>query len=73
MNIDHPIIQTQNLQKVYKARRRAGIHAVRDLNLSVMPGEIFGLVGPDGAGKTTTIQMLLYRRRTTGSGWCTPW
>ena len=58
MNNDHPIIQTQNLQKVCKARRRAGIQAVRDLNISVMPGEIFGLVGPDGAGTTPTSQMV---------------
>ena len=32
--------------------------AVRDLSFSVRPGELFGLVGPDGAGKTTTLRML---------------
>jgi ABC-2 type transport system ATP-binding protein len=32
--------------------------AVADLDLAVRPGEIFGLVGPDGAGKTTTLRML---------------
>ncbi len=32
--------------------------AVDHLNLSIAPGEIFGLVGPDGAGKTTTLRML---------------
>ncbi len=32
--------------------------AVDDLTLEVHPGELYGLVGPDGAGKTTTIRML---------------
>jgi ABC-2 type transport system ATP-binding protein len=32
--------------------------AVRGLDLAVKPGEIFGLVGPDGAGKTTTMRLL---------------
>jgi ABC-2 type transport system ATP-binding protein len=34
------------------------IHAVDELDLRVGPGEIFGLVGPDGAGKTTTMRLL---------------
>jgi len=32
--------------------------AVEGLTLSVHPGELFGIVGPDGAGKTTTLRML---------------
>jgi len=34
-------------------------HAVQDVSLSIQPGEIYGLVGPDGAGKTTTMRMLV--------------
>lgn len=34
------------------------VAAVQGIDLRVKPGELFGLVGPDGAGKTTTIQML---------------
>jgi ABC-2 type transport system ATP-binding protein len=32
--------------------------AVRELSMSVQPGEMFGLIGPDGAGKTTTIRLM---------------
>jgi ABC-2 type transport system ATP-binding protein len=34
------------------------VKAVRELSLTVTAGEMFGLIGPDGAGKTTTIRML---------------
>ena len=39
-------------------RRFGAVTAVDCLNLEVAPGETFGLVGPDGAGKTTTLRML---------------
>ncbi len=48
-----PIIETQDL-----TRRFGDITAVDHLNLTIEAGEIFGLVGPDGAGKTTTLRML---------------
>ena len=53
MNVDRIVIQTDNL-----TRRFGKLTAVDGLNLAVAQGEIFGLVGPDGAGKTTTIRML---------------
>lgn len=34
------------------------VQAVEDINLSVAPGELFGLIGPDGAGKTTIFRIL---------------
>jgi len=46
-------IQTIHLTKSFEP-----LVAVRDLNLEVKPGEIFGLVGPDASGKTTTLRML---------------
>lgn len=48
------IIQTNNL-----TRKFGDTVAVDGLNLAVHRGEIFGLVGPDGAGKTTTIRLLV--------------
>ncbi len=46
-------IETRGLSKKYES-----IAAVLSLDLMVREGEMFGLVGPDGAGKTTTIRML---------------
>ncbi|HEX9292266.1 MAG TPA: ABC transporter ATP-binding protein [Gemmatimonadales bacterium] len=39
-------------------RRFGSVVAVRDLNLAIAKGEVFGLLGPNGSGKTTTIRML---------------
>lgn len=47
------IIETSGL-----TRRFGNLTAVDHLNLTIASGEIFGLVGPDGAGKTTTLRML---------------
>ncbi len=48
-----PIIETVGL-----TRRFGKLAAVADLDLSIARGEIFGLIGPDGAGKTTAIRLL---------------
>lgn len=48
-----PAIVARGLTKAFP-----GVQAVSNLSFAVHPGEIFGLVGPDGAGKTTTMRML---------------
>jgi ABC-2 type transport system ATP-binding protein len=47
------MITISNLHKSY-----GSIKAVNGISLNIKPGEMFGLVGPDGAGKTTTIRIL---------------
>jgi len=49
----NPVIKIENLTKSF-----GSIVAVNGVSYSVYKGEMFGLVGPDGAGKTTTIRML---------------
>ncbi len=46
-------IQAEQLSKRFRKN-----DAVRAVNLDIAPGEIYGLIGPDGAGKTTTMRML---------------
>ncbi len=61
-----PIIKTVDL-----TRRFGELTAVAGLNIEVARGEIFGLVGPDGAGKTTTLRMLcaLMDASSSGQAW----
>ncbi len=54
------VIQTTKLSKVYEsAWGGQDVHALKELDLTVLPGEIFAYLGPNGSGKTTTIKMLL--------------
>jgi ABC-2 type transport system ATP-binding protein len=53
-------IETISLTKIFSDWwGRAKVYAVDDLNLQVRHNEVFGLLGPNGSGKTTTIKMLL--------------
>jgi ABC-2 type transport system ATP-binding protein len=53
-------IETIGLTKVFSDWwGRTKVYAVDDLNLQVRNNEVFGLLGPNGSGKTTTIKMLL--------------
>lgn len=53
MTTEQAIIKSSGLTRDFKEHR-----AVESLDLSIQPGELFGLVGPDGAGKTTSLRLL---------------
>jgi ABC-2 type transport system ATP-binding protein len=59
------LLRTEHLTKDY-----GGFLALDDLNLDVAPGEVFGLLGPNGSGKTTALRLLLgFLRPTAGHAW----
>ena len=60
-----PVIVTTHLSRSFGT-----VHAVSDLDLSINKGEMYGLVGPDGAGKTTTMRLLTgIMTPTSGKAW----
>src|SRR5262245_50040886 len=62
--MSNALLQTTNLTKSYGGPQPALV----ELNLSIAPGEIFGLLGPNGSGKSTALRLLLgFLRPTSGS------
>ena len=54
------VIETRSLSKIYRDFwGRQKVRALKALDLEVRRGEVFGLLGPNGSGKTTTIKLLL--------------
>jgi ABC-2 type transport system ATP-binding protein len=52
--VDSPVIRVEGLTKYYNKK----VLAVDNVSFEVRRGEVFGLIGPDGAGKTTVLQVL---------------
>lgn len=57
------LLSAQNLKKIYPGKKP--FTAVDGISFDLLEGEILGLLGPNGSGKTTTIQMLLGTLATT--------
>src|SRR4051794_13502526 len=49
------MITLNNIKKTYN---KGQVTAVKNISFNVNPGELFGLIGPDGAGKTTLFRIL---------------
>src|SRR5688572_18080516 len=52
-----PAIQAENIVKRYGAKKEA-VTALQGISFSVEKGELFGIIGPDGAGKTSLFRIL---------------
>jgi ABC-2 type transport system ATP-binding protein len=59
------VIEVDGLGKTYRRRRGGRVRALDGLDLSVRAGGVFGFLGPNGSGKTTTIRCLLGLVRPT--------
>src|ERR1700712_3314286 len=55
----HVVVEIRGAHKSYRRWRKPTQHAVRGLDLTVESGGVFGFLGPNGSGKTTTIRLLL--------------
>ncbi|MCR9255691.1 MAG: ABC transporter ATP-binding protein [Alphaproteobacteria bacterium] len=53
-----PIIEIEDLNKVYRTRRHGDVNALSQINLTVRDGEFIALVGPSGCGKSTLLKIL---------------
>jgi ABC-2 type transport system ATP-binding protein len=53
------VIRIEDLTKIYHLGRNKTVTGLDSLNLRVYKGEIFGIIGPNGSGKTTALKLLL--------------
>jgi ABC-2 type transport system ATP-binding protein len=58
-------IDVKNLNKYFGEH-----HVVKDFSLQVAKGEIYGFLGPNGSGKTTSIRMMWFDYPDSGEGSC---
>src|SRR5258708_25528393 len=54
-----PVLETDNLTVSYRPYGLPAVEALRKVNIKIAPGEILGLVGESGAGKTTLAKAIM--------------
>lgn len=59
------LLEVEGLEKSF-----GGLQALKSLSFAVEPGEIFGLIGPNGSGKTTTVNLLTGIYNPSGGRFC---
>lgn len=60
-----PMIKIEHLDKTFKGKTRT-VYALKDINLDIQKGDIFGIIGMSGAGKSTLIRCMNFLERPTG-------
>jgi putative ABC transport system ATP-binding protein len=66
-----PVIDIHGMSKVYNPGSEAEVHALRNVDLRVRPGEFLAIMGPSGSGKSTLMNMIgCLDRPTTGTYLC---
>ena len=50
------VLETENLSHVYSKGTTSQVHAIRDISLKIEKGELVGIIGHTGSGKSTLIQ-----------------
>ena len=60
-----PIIKIVHLDKSFR-QRDMEVHALKDVNLDIYKGDIYGIIGMSGAGKSTLVRCLNFLERPTG-------
>lgn len=60
-----PIIQIKDLEKRFKSKHTE-VYALRNINLTIRQGDIFGIIGKSGAGKSTLVRCINMLEQPTG-------
>ena len=69
-----PAISIKNLTKIYPIPfKREKVTAVKDLTLTVEPGQVYGLIGPNGSGKSTAMKIVLTANVVPSVGFMPDW
>jgi sodium transport system ATP-binding protein len=64
------VIETHQLTKMFRDRKRGEVRAVDGISFRCEPGRIYGLLGANGAGKTTTLRLLAtLLKPSSGTAW----